>query len=306
MYFLNSGSVEVSTKKGFHAVLKQGDFFGEGALLDLPRIPDAPVDMNLIISRCTGALLGQDKLRSATVKCLTPIHVLEISREYFEKYLSSSGDLNLNLREKNAIRKRQRAQAIIRLQKNLEKRTVHEGDYVYKIGDKGQELFILEDGEVNILVEDQIVMTLKSGDTCGEHSLIFSRPRTASAICVSNQCQLLVMPAAEFDAFLKSSPMTRETLRDIASRREFQKAIVFKTKKAFPSDPEKLREAFDAADEDNSNDLTLDNVRSMLKRMDPALTEKDVRIILNALDIDKSGSVNFEEFKRMLNCSNSK
>jgi hypothetical protein len=30
MYFLNSGSVEVTTKKGFRAVLTQGDFFGEG------------------------------------------------------------------------------------------------------------------------------------------------------------------------------------------------------------------------------------------------------------------------------------
>jgi CRP-like cAMP-binding protein len=264
-------------------------------------LPDAPVDTSLTISRCSGALLRRDKLRSATVKCLTPIHALEISREYFEKYLSSSGDLNLNLREKNTTRRRERAQTIIRLQKNLEKRTVHKGDYVYKIGEKGQELFILEEGEVKMLVEDQIVMTLKPGDTCGEHSLIFSRPRTSSAICVSDQCQLLVMQAADFDAFLKSSPMTKETLRDIASRREFQKAIVFKTKKPFPSDPDKLREAFDAADEDNSDDLTLDNVRSMLKRMDPSLPEKDVRTILNALDIDESGSVNFEEFKRIFN-----
>lgn len=205
----------------------------------------------------------------------------------------------MSLREKNTARKRERAQTVLRLQKNLQKRTVHNGDYVYKVAEKGQEMFILEEGEVNVLVGDQIVMTLKPGDTFGEHSLIFSRPRTASAICVSDQCQLLVMQAADFDAFLKSSPMTRETLRDIASQREFQKAIVFKTKKPFPSDPEKLREAFDAADEDSSDDLTLDNVRSMLKRMDPALTEKDVRIILHALDIDESGSVNFEEFKRI-------
>jgi CRP-like cAMP-binding protein len=41
MYFLNSGSVEVSTKKGFHAVLKQGDFFGEGAFVDLAGLPGA-------------------------------------------------------------------------------------------------------------------------------------------------------------------------------------------------------------------------------------------------------------------------
>ena len=57
-----------------------GDFFGEGALLH-------PL-----------------KIRSATIKCKTPVHVIEISREYFEKYMASSTGLGLALREKDKIR----------------------------------------------------------------------------------------------------------------------------------------------------------------------------------------------------------
>lgn len=34
MYLLNSGTVEVTTKKGFHTELSQGEFFGEGKSID--------------------------------------------------------------------------------------------------------------------------------------------------------------------------------------------------------------------------------------------------------------------------------
>lgn len=97
-------------------------------------------------------------------------------------------------------------------------------------------------------------------------------------------------------AFLRSSTSSKESLQDIAWCHEFQKAIVFKTKRAFPSGPKDLRATIDAADEDNSDFLSLENVRSLLKRMD---TEKEVQSILNALDLDESGQVSFEEFKRI-------
>lgn len=61
MYFISSGTIEVSTKDGSRVERGAGDFFGEGALLH-PK-----------------------KVRSATIKCKTPVHALEISREYFEK-----------------------------------------------------------------------------------------------------------------------------------------------------------------------------------------------------------------------------
>lgn len=65
MYFLNSGSVEVFTKDGVKNIRKAGDCFGEGALLHPKQI------------------------RSASIRCITPVHAIEINREYFEKFLAT-------------------------------------------------------------------------------------------------------------------------------------------------------------------------------------------------------------------------
>ena len=65
MFFINSGSVEAYTKDGARTIRKAGDFFGEGALLHPKQI------------------------RSATIRCITPVHAIQINREYFEKYLAT-------------------------------------------------------------------------------------------------------------------------------------------------------------------------------------------------------------------------
>lgn len=65
MYFINSGSVLVSTRDGTANIRKAGDCFGEGALLHPKQI------------------------RSASVRCITPVHAIEISREYFEKFMAT-------------------------------------------------------------------------------------------------------------------------------------------------------------------------------------------------------------------------
>lgn len=83
-YFINSGTVSVVTDDGIKKKRHSGDFFGEGALLH------------------------PEKRRSASIVCKTPVHVIEISREYFEKYMASSKGVVLSLREKDKIRKRNR------------------------------------------------------------------------------------------------------------------------------------------------------------------------------------------------------
>lgn len=65
MYFINSGSVEVFTKDGTRTIRQAGDCFGEGALLH-PK-----------------------KIRSASIRTVTPVHAIRISREYFEKYMAT-------------------------------------------------------------------------------------------------------------------------------------------------------------------------------------------------------------------------
>ena len=62
MYFLNSGKVEIQTRKGqLVAQLRAGDFFGEGSLL------------------------SDDDKRFTTAKCATPVDVLEIKKEDFDR-----------------------------------------------------------------------------------------------------------------------------------------------------------------------------------------------------------------------------
>jgi serine/threonine protein kinase len=276
MFFINSGSIEVSTQEGHTSIRRQGENFGEGALLHPKRI------------------------RSATVRCVTPVHAIEISREYFEKFIAEESGLKLNLREKDRTRKRQRAKTILRLQQNMKDIVVKQGDYIFRAGEEGHELYILEEGKIDVLVEDHKVFGMNPGDICGEHSLIMGRPRNTSTKCVSEGgCKLHVMKDKDFFVLLDAMPAVRESLRDMCLRREFQKALVYRTKKEFPTQEHELKEAFDAADESHQGVINLNNVQHMLKQMDPTFSDQDIEEILLSLDLDDSGEVDFTEFKRI-------
>ena len=54
---------------------------------------------------------------------------------------------------------------------------------------------------------------------------------------------------------------------------------------------------FDLVDADKSGRINLDEIRIMLKDMDPSVPEEEIQGVLKALDIDETNGVNFEEFK---------
>jgi len=271
MYFINSGIIEVTTKDGSAARRHQGDFFGEGALLH-PK-----------------------KIRSATIQCITPIHAIEISREYFEKYLASSG-LALDLKEKDRTRKRNRAKTILRLQKNLRPMKVKKGDVIFSEGDEAEGLFIMEEGKIEVFVDSKKVFTANPGDLVGEHSLVMARPRNTTAICASKNCFLHEMKPRDFYEIYNSSTHIKTSLREVCYRREFQKALVKKTNKEFPN-VEDLRQVFDAADLDKSGVLHIDEVTCLLKSFDPSMTKEEIKNAVKTLDLDESGRISFDEFK---------
>lgn len=275
MYFINSGRVEVTTKDGFRATTDQGDFFGEGALLH------------------------KAGLRSATIRCLTPVHVIEISREYFDKYLADGYSAQLFLREKDKMRKRNRAKTILRLQKNMKEMEFYKGEYLYKQGEIGKNLLILEHGSADVLVNDHVVFTVRPGELCGEHSLLFGKLRNTSARCTSDECTVHFLKDTDFYKLMETHPTIQESLRDICLRREFQKALVFSTGKSFPKTEEDLRDAFDAADFNRSGKIDLSDVAVMLRKLDRTLTSGDIKEILDSLDLDRTGAVHWEEFKRI-------
>ena len=274
MYFINSGRVEVSMKDGFTAVTEQGDFFGEGALL------------------------SKDGRRSGTIKCLTPVHAIEISKEYFEKYLSEGSGAELSVREKDKTRKRARAKTVLASTKNLREATIPRGQYLYKQGEPGTELFIIEKGKVDVMVDQHKVFEIKPGNLCGEHALVFNKPRNTSAKCSTDECRVQIMTAKDFHK-IRNKSVVKDSLQELTMRREFQKALVFATKKAFPTKESELREAFEAADYNRSGKIDLSDVSIMLKNMDKTLSGNDIEAIMTSLDLDGSGFVSWEEFKRI-------
>jgi serine/threonine protein kinase len=275
MYFLESGTVEVIAD-GTRAVRNNGDFFGEGALLH------------------------KSKMRSATVRCLTPVHVLEISREYFEKYISSSEtSLYLTLREKDSIRKRNRARTILRMQQGLETVEKPYRSTFFKEGDEGDSMFILEKGTVNLEIKGKLVMSAYPGNVFGEHSVMTGWKRNCDAKCATWEgCTARTIEGDHFRQLLDSSPHLQQSMRELQLRREFKKAVVRRMRKEFPY--QHIEKAFEAADEKGLGSLDTDAIAKLMRELNPEYTDEDIQEMMRAFDLTDSGTVTFDEVKKAL------
>lgn len=284
MYIINSGIVEV--KKEESVVDRgRGNFFGEGALFNP---------------------LG---FRSATVKAKTPVHLMEISREYFDKYLAESDpDLLLTLKEKDSIRKRNRAKKVLRLQANLKQRDFERGDILFSEGEAGNSLFLVEKGVVDVMVKNRTVFSATPENITGEHSVLMNKLRNTTAVCATpDGCQVFEMYGKDFHHTMNKSPDLRASVRTLCLRREFKKAVVFRLRKKFPYDNPRM--AFDAARKkgwmvgksSSKDDLNFDDIAILMRDMDATYTDEEVKEVIQAIQL-KSQSANnlsYDEFKKV-------
>lgn len=79
----------------------------------------------------------------------------------------------------------------------IKERSFTQGETVFTEGEKGDALYVLLSGEVDVLKKDEKIATLKSGDHFGELSLIDSWPRSAT-IRASEDSLCLVMDQQQF------------------------------------------------------------------------------------------------------------
>lgn len=273
MYFINSGTVQVITEDGVTNDRHQGDFFGEGAMLH-------PL-----------------KIRSCTIKCKTPVHVIEINRAYFEKYLAASEGLVLSLREKDKIRRRNRAKALLKLQSGMKSETFKRGEALFKEGDPGDSLFIVEKGVVDISTKGHQVIKATEGNFCGEHSLLTGRNRNTTATCISDECVALRMFGRDFRQLMDAAPHVKDTLTDMMNRRDFKKAVVSRLGHEFPYDDP--RKAFNAVDINKRGFLQKKDIAHIMRSMDKDYTDREVDAMMNTLDLSNDGKVLYDEFVKV-------
>jgi signal-transduction protein with cAMP-binding, CBS, and nucleotidyltransferase domain len=114
------------------------------------------------------------------------------------------------------------------------------GTFLFREGDLGTEMFILQEGQVEILktvngIDEQLAV-LEKGDFFGEMSLLEDLPRTASARAVTD-CKVIRINGATFDQMLRTKP-------EIAVR------IMRKLSRRLRQTDQMLREALGAPDQE--------------------------------------------------------
>merc|ERR1712071_122281 len=173
----------------------------------------------------------------------------------------------------------------------------------YKEGDEGKSMFLVDKvdgGTLDVLDGDVILHSYVNGDSFGESSLMFTRPRSSTVVCGSDTCKLHEMHGKDFSEMLESSPEVASLVRDMCRKRFFKKAVKqmnVDRKRGFGEDD--LIAAFREADVSNSGTLKIDEVRRIMHRMDPNFPESEVVAILKFIDVDGDGSCSLDEFKRI-------
>ncbi len=118
------------------------------------------------------------------------------------------------------------------------------GEYIFREGDLGTEMFIIHEGKVEILNrmgdEERVLAVLEKGDFFGEMSVLEDLPRAASARALTDT-RLLQINGSTFDQMLQSNPEIAVRMMRKLSRRLRETDELLKTSfgnKVSPISPE--------------------------------------------------------------------
>ena len=109
-----------------------------------------------------------------------------------------------------------------------------EGELIFREGDLGTEMFIINEGKVEILNvvgdEEQVLAVLEKGDFFGEMSVLEDLPRAATARAATD-CRLLQINGSTFDQLLQGNPeiavrMMRKLSRRLRETDELLKSVL--------------------------------------------------------------------------------
>ena len=100
----------------------------------------------------------------------------------------------------------------------LDERSFPEGGWVLRKGETGTGLFIVVDGEVGVVIDDDERATLATGSFFGEVSALLGEPVTAD-IVVRKPLRCLVIPPQRAEEFLLAYPRVMYRMFQIEARR---------------------------------------------------------------------------------------
>ena len=92
------------------------------------------------------------------------------------------------------------------------------GDLIFRKGEKGNTMFVVASGEVEITVDGKVVDRLTKGDLFGEMALIDNQPRSADAVA-GNDCSIITIDEKSFLFMTDHTPrFALQVMRLVAAR----------------------------------------------------------------------------------------
>ena len=92
------------------------------------------------------------------------------------------------------------------------------GDFLFREGDKGDKMYVLLEGEMEIVLGDLVLETAGPGSLIGEMALIDDSPRTASAVAKTS-CRLAEIDRRRFHFLVQQTPhFATHVMKTLADR----------------------------------------------------------------------------------------
>jgi CRP/FNR family transcriptional regulator, cyclic AMP receptor protein len=96
------------------------------------------------------------------------------------------------------------------------------GDYIFKEGDVGEVMFIIQKGKVNITKRtdegEKILVTLAAGDFFGEMAIIDKAPRSASAIAAEETVCIVLDEVLFEQQMQRNAKIVKKILKNMSAR----------------------------------------------------------------------------------------
>jgi CRP/FNR family transcriptional regulator len=97
-----------------------------------------------------------------------------------------------------------------------------QGEYIFKAGDHGEEMFIIHSGSVSITVKtdegEKTLVTLGSGDFFGEMAVIDKGPRSANAVAAEETICIVLNEELFEQQMQRNAKIVKKILKNMSSR----------------------------------------------------------------------------------------
>ena len=99
------------------------------------------------------------------------------------------------------------------------------GDFLFREGDKGEKMYVLLEGDIDISLGDYVLETARPGALIGEMALIDDSPRTASAVA-KTACRLAQIDRRRFHFLVQQTPhFATHVMKTLADRLRHMNAV---------------------------------------------------------------------------------